>query len=348
MNANTQNVIGTYDVIVVGGGAAGVAAAKTAAEGGASVVLIEPTGSLGREIVRARNLFVDLSRFPDVPAAVSLLAHLEKRKGWFDGKLDTNCAAAAFDDMLDEAHADVLFQVWASGIALEGGKIRGLEVASKSGYGFIRAPHVIDASMYGKISRSVFKAVENTSGRSMIRLLYNNVPEMSRREFSYIHDEYGSVNVTCEPTFWPGEWRVSLEIARLLRRDEWSGLVDASLSILRNHAPELADGVLTYIADDVWSTPECTLAAEGEDNGCAAVLLDRNPDDPHGTPVELGRGMLTNPKLADGLVLSGSWIEGFPAAIEQEQLAIINLFKLGETSGKLTLESLRNKAAEIM
>lgn len=46
-----------YDVIVVGGGGAGLAAAVSAAQAGASVLLIEKTGMLGGNTLRASGLF---------------------------------------------------------------------------------------------------------------------------------------------------------------------------------------------------------------------------------------------------------------------------------------------------
>lgn len=343
MSENVHSIIGTYDVVVVGGGVAGMGAAKTAAEGGLSVVIIEPTGSLGREIVRARNLFVDLSSYPDLSTGVSILAFLEARKGWFGGQLDTNCAAIAMDDAMEQAGIDIWFQVWASRLVVQDGKIQGVEVATKSGYGFIQASQVIDASAHGKVSQPWFRKSLSTDVRSVIHLLYNNVAGECPDPFNLHIPKFGEVKVACKPTFWLGEWRVSLEVGLLLRRDECSALLAASLPALHELVPRLTNGVLTYIADDVWGTPEFTLTVDSGDGRVGAALL--NPYDPNGGPVELRRSVLANPLIVEGLVMSNLWVEGFPMKVDQEEQVIINLIKLGEAAGKLVLEASHKEAA---
>ena len=61
----------TADVIVIGGGGAGLSAAVSAAENGASVILIEKTGALGGNTVRAGGPFnaADPARQAALPAA---------------------------------------------------------------------------------------------------------------------------------------------------------------------------------------------------------------------------------------------------------------------------------------
>jgi hypothetical protein len=342
-SASARDIIGTYDLVVVGGGVAGVAAAKAASAGGLSTAIIEPTGSLGREIVRARNLFVNLSNYSDSPTCISLQAYLEERKGWFEGQFDTNCAAAAFDDVMEQAGVDVWFQVWASRLLIHDGKIQGIEVATKSGYAIVQANQVIDASTHGKISQPLFKRSANADDSSVIHLLFNNVPGVCPQRFNVSVPEYGEIKVACRPTFWTGEWRVSLEVGRLLRRDEGSSLVNAALAALHEQAPELAAGVLTYIADDIWGPPGLVLTAGSKDDRMIAELL--NPDNSGGGSIQLRRGVLANPEIVDGLVLSGPWVEGFPMKLDQEEQTIINLIKLGEAAGQMVLEASHKEAA---
>lgn len=315
MKTSIGRNLGAYDVVVVGGGMAGVSAAYTAAKEGRKTVVVEPTGSLGREMVRARNLFIDLSRYVnDLPVVAALYQRLEARKGWFNGMVDTNCAAVALDDVLEDVGVDVLFQGVGSQLATEGGSIAGIQVATKSGYGLLKAPTVVDASARGKIGRAYYQPENKQRAASAIHLLYNNVKGECPGEAQLEIPEYGHVAVKFRPTYWDSEWRVSLYVDRYVERDRWTLLLKDALASLHEQAPALTSGVLTYIADDIWAEPDFVLSAAAE-TGTEAVM--------------------TNPNVRDGLILSGLWLAGFQFNLHNEEQTLMNAVRLGQSAGQL-------------
>ena len=314
MRARNRAELGAYDAVVIGGGLAGVSAAYAAAKEGHKVAVVEPTGSLGREIVRARNFDVDLSRYDrQYPVVAALLDRLKARKGWFDGLLDTNCTATALDDVMDEAGVDVLFQSIESKLVTENGKAAGVEIATKSGYGLLKARYVVDASARGKLSRRYFRTANLPSGASAIHLLFNSVQGECPGEAQIEIPEFGYVAVKCRPTYWEAEWRVTFYADRYVERDQWTRLLKEAFGPLHELAPALTTGVLTYVADDVWAEP-----------GFAVSAAVRTGTDAAATAHSDGIGEL---------IPAGMWREGFSFDLHDEERTLMNAVGLGQSVG---------------
>jgi hypothetical protein len=344
VNHSLNSHWGTYDVIVVGGGITGVAAAWTLRSKGIKVALIEQTGTLGREIVRGRSMFVDLPSYLEhSPSVASFYARLSTRQGWFNGILDTNCAAIAFDDILHECGVDVFFHTWPSKLQLVGTKVQGIEVASKSGYGYLEATYIVDASVSAKLSRPLFNEVPGDEPLAAIHLLYNGIEGDCPENTTVTLADFGDVRLAFRPTFWPGEWRVTLYAERHLARQDCPLLIEAALEPLHAHAPALVNGVLAYVSEDNWEVPSFRLATGSKETQIVGGVA--NPQEPK-HPVAIHSSSLSNPDIVDGLMLAGFWIEGYPVDLFNEETMIINAFRLGEIAGHRISEAFRTELLE--
>lgn len=330
---------GAYDAIVFGGGITGAAAARTMAEHRLRVALIEPTGTLGREVTRAYNGFAKLSAYVDESASLSAFYRLlSERKGVFDSEIAPTVAGIAFDELLAPYAVDVLFHVWPSRLIANAGKAAGLEVSGRSGYALLEAPTVVDASAHGKIGKQWFTHAPVEQGTTSIHLLYNGVPGECPKELVVTLPKAGELRVKCRPTYWPQEWRVTLTKDRRIIRSEWQLLLDETLAVLRERIPALQSGVLAHLSDDVWGEPEMYISTGCADEQIAGFLLDPKGDTASPT-VRVAGGMLCNPAVVDGLYVAGSWLEGHPFDPDHEQSAIVNAFLLRDIVGRTAVLS---------
>lgn len=151
-----------YDLVVAGGGQAGACAAISAAEEGLKVLLIEASGALGGSAVTA---LVN----PFMPFSATIEENGEKRiirlsDGIFsrifdalkkDGIHAPECDSHAFheetlkillDRMCAKAGVDVLFHATLSSVAISGGKVESVTVATIAGPMAFRAKTFIDAT----------------------------------------------------------------------------------------------------------------------------------------------------------------------------------------------------------
>jgi flavin-dependent dehydrogenase len=194
-----------YDVIVVGGGITGLAAARTAAVQGLRTAVIESSGALGREIGRARNMFVDLEKHSSSSQTIAAwLKGLKEKKGWFGSMgLDTCCSEAVFDDMLEESGVDVWFHVLPAQLLTADCAVEGIRIASKNGYDQLRASTVIDASADGKIARAWYAEKPAIVQNGAIHVLYNHVDQdiACPQELTLQLPSFGEVAVSFRPTF---------------------------------------------------------------------------------------------------------------------------------------------------
>ncbi len=322
-------MLGIYDAVVAGGGVAGVAAARTIAAEGWRVAIIEPTGTLGREIVRARNLFVRLSRYAGMsPTIAEFYECLRQRKGWFDGVVDPNVAALAFDDLMSRYRVQVLFHVWPSNLLKEGQVVTGIEAATKGGYVRMKTPRVLDASVSGKLGKFWFESRPNDKKGSVLHLIYNGVTGECPSERLFLMPEIGDMKVICRPTHWKSEWRISLILEINATRAEWFGLLVDLLPRLQDEITELKNGVLAYVADDVWNVPDLRISTNSKDDHIVGYL-----EDTAGKPFALRQRMLGDPAIIDGLTLAGTWLDGLPFDLCQEETSIVNAFRLGDFVG---------------
>lgn len=144
-----------YDLIVVGGGISGVAAAVSAARCGLSVLLVEKYGCLGGAM--SMSLVYPFMKYtmPSENGGKRLLSDgifTEMRKRWEaygDSSFETY--KLVFDDMIDEAGADVLFHTSVYKAECSGRQIKKLYAASKSGVLELEASFFIDASGDGEL-----------------------------------------------------------------------------------------------------------------------------------------------------------------------------------------------------
>jgi hypothetical protein len=334
---------GRYDAIVIGGGISGVAAARVMAGHGRRVLLIESTGVLGREIVRACNSFVRLDQYAAHSDSVKeFYETLLERQGWFNGQIERAVAGVAFDDMMERNGVRVLFHIWPSRLLKENNRVAGLEVACGSGRAILETDCVIDASARGKIAATSFETALSGRELSMARLIYNGVQGECPEETTLSLPIAGEVKVTCQPTYWKGEWRVTLEAAKERSRAEWLVLLDEALISLRERIPALQTGVLAHLADDAWGEPELVVAAGSDDKRVVGHVfsLDQASAESEAAPaMPIAEGMLCNRRIADGLFMAGPWVRRYPFDCREEELTVVNAFLLGDMVGELAAKS---------
>ena len=213
---------GGYDVVVAGGGLAGIAAALHATHAGLRALVIEPTGTLGREVVRGRVMFADLvACATDSRAARLILDGLRDGSAWFDGAFDPTYAALVLDKLLADAGADVLFHVWPAHPLHHDGRIEGIRVASQGGYLPVQAPHVVDTSRRARIAGQLVQKVNLAEQRWSQRFLFtaDDVPwpdlQVAGLYPAASHDlgvrADARLSAEVRPTYQPGEWRISID-----------------------------------------------------------------------------------------------------------------------------------------
>jgi len=153
-------VFGSYDVVVAGGGLAGVAAAAAAARAGARTMLVEKQPFAGGIAIAGMepsicNFFLNNRReliLGGCPHEV--VDRLVKRGGaptaWRNHRghiiFDVEIGKLVLDEMLEDAGVEILYDTLVVGVAPDGGRVRGLEVANRSGLQLIEAACVVDAT----------------------------------------------------------------------------------------------------------------------------------------------------------------------------------------------------------
>lgn len=329
---------GSYDAIVIGGGITGAAAARTMAEQRLRVALLEPTGTLGREVTRAYNGFVKLSDYVKESASIAAFySLLDERKGVFGDQIAATVAGIAFDELLAPYPVDVLFHVWPSRLLTKASKAAGLQVSCRSGGALLDAPTVIDASAHGKIGKQWFTATPVERGTTSIQLLYNGVIGECPDEIAASLPQAGELRVRCRPTYWPQEWRVTLTTNGYRIRADWQLLLDEIIAVLRERIPALQSGVLAHMSDDVWGEPRLRISTASADEQIAGYWIQTKGHARSTPSIPITRGDLCNPSVMDGLYVAGPWLERYPFDADDEQSAIVNAFLLGDTVGRAAM-----------
>ena len=149
------------DVIVAGGGVAGWAAAVSAARNGARTLLIERNGALGGIggaglMTNIGNAYMTAANFPVVKGIAReiverLVAEGGTMPGWHRPEqpgvvYDPEIFKVILSDMLREAGVEALLHALTVGAVMDGRRVAGVIVESKSGRQAATASSVIDAT----------------------------------------------------------------------------------------------------------------------------------------------------------------------------------------------------------
>ncbi|MGT2455530.1 FAD-dependent oxidoreductase [Cupriavidus basilensis] len=161
--ARSTPVVRSADVCVVGGGAAGVAAAIAAARSGARVLLLEREGFLGGTLTSVSlgsicGLYaVSESEIQEVVGGVcnEVIDRLRALDGvgeptrWLETAslpYDLFAMKVALDQLVKDAHIEVLFHAMVVGVAMDGSDVDAVLIETKEGRLAIRAKAFVDCS----------------------------------------------------------------------------------------------------------------------------------------------------------------------------------------------------------
>ena len=153
--------IGEYDVVVCGGGMAGFGASVAAARKGAKVLLIDKATALGGLAT------VGLVPIPlDTPVGISqeMLTRLEEVDGHCRRNSDPEKHKLILDRMVREANIDLLLDTAIVDAIVEGDKVRGVVIESKSGRQVVFGKRFIDCT--GDADLAFFAGCDCMCGRS--------------------------------------------------------------------------------------------------------------------------------------------------------------------------------------
>ncbi len=161
-------LIGQYDVVVVGGGPAGVAAAETTARKGLKTLLVEKNGFLGGQAVGGLSgticgLYLTNEEWTckNGPKQIvfgfaeKLRKRLLKNGGLSEPQLYGNTYVEAHDpfvwkysaeELLMEAGAEILYHTVVTDVKVEKRNIKEIVVNTADGYGLVQADYFIDTS----------------------------------------------------------------------------------------------------------------------------------------------------------------------------------------------------------
>ena len=158
-----------YDLIVTGGGFSGCAAVLAAAEGGMKVLLAEKSNALGGAAnICLVNPYMKYytkinSKRVDLSAGIfkKINGELEKYGAFFEGKradetgtFDEEILKLVLNRMLIKKGIDILFHALFVGSDTENGKIKSVNLATKSGIMTFYADRFIDATGDGDLAYS--------------------------------------------------------------------------------------------------------------------------------------------------------------------------------------------------
>ncbi len=132
------------DVIVAGGGTAGIAAAITAARLGLKVIMVERTAIPGGMVTHVTSWLTDFDNKGGF--AREFFNYVKGSVGWQPPYYNPFTITPYFDDLITESGVRPLYLCWAAAPLMEGGRVTGLIIESKSGRTALRAPIVVDAT----------------------------------------------------------------------------------------------------------------------------------------------------------------------------------------------------------
>ncbi|NML45893.1 FAD-dependent oxidoreductase [Ramlibacter sp. G-1-2-2] len=163
-------VYGEYDVVVLGGGPAGIAAAVAAARAGRKTLLVERYGFLGG-MGTAAGVTNFCGLHANVEGNIRQVVHgvadqllqridrlggLNQPHGLFGKTVaqayDTAAYKIAADDLMLSAGVDILFHALGAGVLMDGPRVTGLLVETKSGRQAVLGRAFVDASGDGDLA----------------------------------------------------------------------------------------------------------------------------------------------------------------------------------------------------
>ena len=179
--AREVSVLTEVDVCVAGGGTAGFVAAIAAARTGAKVALVERNAYLGGANTATYNTgigwlgdtdgyriiggpgFEFLERMEAAGEAFISRGDTGTKKRWGDTIFPESTKRYALEMVAEEPNIELFLHTWAGDVVMEGERITGLVVQSKSGRQVILAKSFVDCSADGDVAASAGAPFERLS-----------------------------------------------------------------------------------------------------------------------------------------------------------------------------------------
>lgn len=333
------------DVIVSGGGLAGVACAQVLARAGQRVTLAERRGTLGWEIGRARRAFLDLEAARQhSPLLAELYDGLSRAGAYADGVLRAPLVELELDRWLIESGVRPLFHAWPVAMEVDGDRVAGVTLATKSGYRSLRVPCVIETDQYGRLVRPYSTSQDNTAAvRACIVIgVEPQIAARGAQAVASLPDPIRAHVVRLAPLVG-GQVQLDVQLTEgsyQAREQAFSRLLPQVLAALRQ-AEGWEQAALAYVADDEWAKPAIAVPTAPPQGPKLGHLV--GPGNGAQTPV------LASDVVMDGLgglYLAGPWIAPALAASAGEAAALLNRVLLGEMVGRFVVQQVAKENAK--
>jgi glycine/D-amino acid oxidase-like deaminating enzyme len=176
-----------YDVLVVGAGSAGSSAAITAARQGAQTLLVDRLAFMGGTSTAVLDTFYAFYTPGERPRRVvggigwEVVERLtaagvafERPNTYGAGTgvtYDQETLKVTWEEMAADAGVDLLLHSWATGVAVETGRVGGVRLWNKGGERWVSAPVVIDASGDADIAALAGGGYDNAAHQGRVQSL---------------------------------------------------------------------------------------------------------------------------------------------------------------------------------
>ena len=341
--AHSVPVYGEFDLFVAGGGIAGVAAAISASRSGLKVFLAEENAFLGREVTGGFRIH---TRGAEGGWGAEVLERLSKLNAYRDGCIDAPAMTVLLDKLIVEAGGiRPMLRAFTHELIVEGNRVRGAVVTSRSGRFAVLAPKVIDATEEGVLAASVgaaTKPIAPGGPAGDYAFLMSFVGEGDTPAEIEIPEKQPHAGARAEVfrTLWPGERLVRFEIEKpaggksfgtkagleILGRE----LAVAFASYLRKSVPAFARAAMTASAWCALRRPDRQFTGRviesGEEPLCRLMCRD-------GSYKAVYASQLMPPGIEGLTVVSGASDIGAEAA--EALLDFAGAAELGEKAGAL-------------